>query len=117
MRITALVSLAAAVLAIADASPLKFPPRHGHAVPLTRNPNYKHNTQAQIAKMNGRYGNMRAVTNGTVPLVNVQHDIEYYGTVSVGTPAQNVKLDFDTVSDGGTISFFVSACSAIELNM
>ncbi|KAF8923616.1 hypothetical protein BGZ47_004616, partial [Haplosporangium gracile] len=108
MRITALVSLAAAVLAIADASPLKFSPKHGHAVPLSRNPNYKHNTQAQIAKMNARYGNVRA-TSGTVPLVNVNHDVEYYGTVSVGTPAQNVKLDFDTGSSD--IWFPSSTCT------
>jgi hypothetical protein len=55
--------------------------------------------------MNVRYGNVRAVaSNGTVPLVNVQHDIEYYGTVSVGTPAQNVKLDFDTVRKILTLS-------------
>ncbi|KAH7060203.1 rhizopuspepsin 2 precursor [Linnemannia elongata] len=109
MRITALVSLAAAVLAIADASPLKFSPKHGHAVPLTRNPNFKHNTQAQINKMSVRYGNIRAASTGTVPLVNVQHDIEYYGTVSVGTPAQNVKLDFDTGSSD--IWFPSSSCT------
>ncbi|KAF9540622.1 hypothetical protein EC957_003964 [Mortierella hygrophila] len=109
MRITALVSLAAAVLAFADASPLKFSPKHGHAVPLTRNPNYRHNTQAQINKMNARYGNIRAASTGKVPLVNVDQDIEYYGTVSVGTPAQNVKLDFDTGSSD--IWFPSSTCT------
>ncbi|KAI7819004.1 hypothetical protein BC939DRAFT_495560 [Gamsiella multidivaricata] len=103
MKITALVSLAAAVLVIAEASPLRSPPRHGHAIPLERNPNYKHNTKAQINKMNSRYGNkagtrIQAGSSGRVPLTNVKHDLEYYGSVSVGTPAQVVKLDFDTVS-------------------
>ncbi|KAF8924851.1 hypothetical protein BGZ47_003652, partial [Haplosporangium gracile] len=97
MKVTALVvSLAVAVLAVVDASPLKISPKHGHAVPLTRNPNYKHNTKAQIAKLNKRYPGVNILATGSVPLVNVHPDLEYYGTVSVGTPAQNVKLDFDT---------------------
>jgi hypothetical protein len=99
MKVTALVvSLAAAVLAVVvDASPLAISPKHGHAVPLTRNPNYKHNTKAQIAKLNKRYPGINILATGSVPLVNVHPDLEYYGTVSVGTPAQKVKLDFDTV--------------------
>ncbi|KAF9574683.1 hypothetical protein EC968_005914 [Mortierella alpina] len=32
----------------------------------------------------------------TLPLVNVPNDLEYYGSVSVGTRAQTFKLDFDT---------------------
>lgn len=102
MKITTLISLAAAVFVVAEASPLKVHPKHGHAVPLKRNPNYKHNTKAQIAKMNSRYGNKTGNrvldgSTGTVGLMNVQHDLEYYGSVSVGSPAQVFKLDFDTV--------------------
>ncbi|KAK5829326.1 rhizopuspepsin 2 precursor [Linnemannia elongata] len=110
MKVTALVvSLAVAVLAVVDASPLKISPKHGHAVPLTRNPNYKHNTKAQIAKLNKRYPGVNILATGTVPLVNVHPDLEYYGTVSVGTPAQNVKLDFDTGSSD--IWFPSSTCT------
>ncbi|KAI1315953.1 hypothetical protein EDD11_010591 [Mortierella claussenii] len=110
MKITALVSLAAAVLAITEAAPLEFQPKHGHAIPLSRNPNFKHNTKAQINKMNARYGNrVLAGSTGTVPLVNVNHDVEYYGSVSVGSPAQVFKLDFDTGSSD--IWFPSSTCN------
>jgi hypothetical protein len=103
MKITALVTLAAAVLAFTDASPIARRPHpaasSGHSVPLTRNPHFKHNTRAQMAKLNKRYPgvNILAGSSGKVPLTDVSPDLEYYGTVSVGTPAQNVKLDFDTV--------------------
>ncbi|KAF9979447.1 hypothetical protein BGZ65_006557 [Modicella reniformis] len=91
------------MFAVAGASPLRFPPKHGHAIPLERNPNYIHNTKAQIHKMSNRYGNrlrtkVLAGSTGKVPLVNVDHDTEYYGSVSVGTPAQVFKLNFDTGS-------------------
>ncbi|KAF9344489.1 hypothetical protein BGX26_004316, partial [Mortierella sp. AD094] len=100
MKITALVSLAAAVLAFADASPIHKPSHKGNAVPLTRNPHFKHNVHAQIAKLNKRYPSLQilAKSSGTVPLTDVNPDVEYYGSVSVGTPAQVVKLDFDTGS-------------------
>ncbi|KAF8975337.1 hypothetical protein BGZ46_009200 [Entomortierella lignicola] len=110
MKITVLVSLAAAVLAFAEASPIKISTKHGHAIPLSRNPNYKPNTKAQIAKMSARYGNKAlSGSTGTVPLTNVNHDVEYYGSVSVGTPAQVFKLDFDTGSSD--IWFPSSSCN------
>ncbi|KAF8921765.1 hypothetical protein BGZ58_003886, partial [Dissophora ornata] len=100
MKITALVSLAVAVLAFTEATPINRRPHPsgGHAVPLTRNPKFKHNTKAQLAKLNVRYPNLKvlAASSGHVPLTDVSNDLEYYGSVSVGTPAQVVKLDFDT---------------------
>ncbi|KAG0287597.1 hypothetical protein BGZ96_008491 [Linnemannia gamsii] len=115
MRITAFVTLAAAVLAFTDASPIARRPHpeatSGHSIPLTRNPHFKHNTRAQMAKLNKRYPgvNILAGSSGNVPLTDVSPDLEYYGTVSVGTPAQNVKLDFDTGSSD--IWFPSSACT------
>ncbi|KAF9093512.1 hypothetical protein BGX29_009899 [Mortierella sp. GBA35] len=116
MKITALVSLTAAVLAIVEASPIARRPHPSastgsHAVSLTRDPHFKHNTRAQMAKLNKRYPglNIRAASTGTVPLTDVSPDLEYYGTVSVGTPAQSVKLDFDTGSSD--IWFPSSTCT------
>ncbi|KAG0053787.1 hypothetical protein BGZ83_000422 [Gryganskiella cystojenkinii] len=109
MKITALVSLAAAVMAIAEAAPTKN--HDGHAVNLTRNPHYKPNSKAQFSKLNKRYPglNVLAASTGKVPLTDVSPDLEYYGTVAVGTPAQNFKLDFDTGSSD--IWFPSSTCT------
>ncbi|KAF8975910.1 hypothetical protein BGZ52_008490, partial [Haplosporangium bisporale] len=110
MKITALVSLAVAVLAFTEASPIDrrpHPDSNGHSVPLTIKKNYKHNGRAQLAKLAARYPQLGlqeryahlrsdAASSGHVPLTDVPTDLEYYGSVSVGTPAQVVKLDFDT---------------------
>ncbi|KAF8959107.1 hypothetical protein BGZ46_001823 [Entomortierella lignicola] len=114
MKITAFVSLAAAILAFTDATPIDrrpHPSSAGHEIPLTRNPNYKHNTKAQIAKLNKRYPGLKilAGSTGNVPLVDVPTDLEYYGSVNVGTPAQVFKLDFDTGSSD--IWFPSSTCT------
>lgn len=100
MKITALVSLTVALLAFSGAAPINRRPRgtshivrKGHPVPLTRNPRFKHNTPAQMAKLNHRYPGINITgSSGKVPLTDVRPDLEYYGTVSVGTPAQDVKL-------------------------
>ncbi|KAF8939948.1 extracellular aspartic proteinase [Dissophora ornata] len=107
MKITAFLTLAAAVLALTEAAPNP----NGHSVPLTRNPHFKHNTKAQIAKLNKRYPslNILAASTGKVPLTNVNPDLEYYGSVSIGSPAQVVKLDFDTGSSD--IWFPSSTCA------
>ncbi|KAF9170916.1 hypothetical protein BGX21_008267 [Mortierella sp. AD011] len=118
MKITALVSLAVAVLAITEANPINRRPRpnsNGHEVQLTRNPNFKHNTKAQINKLNKRYPGLKILatatsgSTGSVPLTDVDPDLEYYGSVSVGTPAQVFKLDFDTGSSD--IWFPSSTCT------
>ncbi|KAF9434138.1 1,3-beta-glucanosyltransferase [Entomortierella beljakovae] len=112
MKFTTLIPLAVAVLAFVDAIPINRRPhgaRKGHAVGLSRNPHFKHNTRAQMNKLNHRYPGINILSAGTVPLTDVSPDLEYYGTVSIGTPAQDVKLDFDTGSSD--IWFPSSACT------
>ncbi|KAG0053786.1 hypothetical protein BGZ83_000421 [Gryganskiella cystojenkinii] len=119
MKITALVSLAVAVLAVTEAGPINRRPHSaGHSVSITRREGYKPNPKAQFAKIHARYGthvlkssktSNFSKSSGTVPLTDVGPDSEYYGTVSVGTPAQNVKLDFDTGSSD--IWFPSSTCT------
>jgi len=98
MKTTAFITLAAAtVLAFATASPVKN--LDGHQIPLVRRENYKHNTPAQIRKLNARYPQLqiKAGSSGSEPITDVSPDLEYYGAVKIGTPAQTVQLDFDTV--------------------
>lgn len=116
MKITAFISLATAILAFTDASPINRRPHggvhsaavahKGHSIPMARNPHFKHNTKAQMAKLNKRYPGINILSSagsGAVPLTDAPTDLEYYGTVSVGTPAQQFKLDFDTVSTSSPI--------------
>ena len=94
MKISASASLA--VLALAHAAPINksFPLKNVYTIPLTRDPHFKPSTHAQIAKMNKRYPGTRILhsTTGDVPIVDVMPDLEYHGSVSVGTPAQVFKL-------------------------
>ncbi|KAG0324686.1 hypothetical protein BGZ99_001572 [Dissophora globulifera] len=111
--IAAVLSLAVASLAITDAAPSPI----GHAVPLIRNVHHKKNFHAQIAKLAHRYPELKLNTNATmslaatggVPLTDVGPDSEYYGQVSIGSPAQKVLLDFDTGSSD--IWFPTSTCT------
>ncbi|KAF9901337.1 hypothetical protein EC991_006264 [Linnemannia zychae] len=101
MILIALLSLTITAAAVASASPINLANRTAtYAVPLLRNPHFKPNVQAQVAKLNKRYPDLKimAGSTGRVPLTDVFPDLEYYGTVSVGTPAQPLKLNFDTGS-------------------
>lgn len=103
----ALVAMALAVEAAPSGKKL--------SIPLARNENYKPSAKRAIAKAKAKYGAKHAINplkhvpagalnhdlearSGSVPVTDYENDIEYYGTISVGTPGQNLKIDFDTGS-------------------
>ncbi|KAG0345936.1 Type I transmembrane sorting receptor [Podila humilis] len=102
MKIISLVTLAFALLIFSDANPIGRRPRPnnaGHSVPVFCKANYKQSGRAQPAKLSARYSQLgldtrfptlrnNAATSGRVPLTDVDNDLEYYGSVSVGIPAQ-----------------------------
>ncbi|KAF9574925.1 hypothetical protein EC968_004926 [Mortierella alpina] len=112
MKISAVATLA--IFALAQAAPINktSPLKNAYVIPLTRDPRFMPSARAQIAKMHARYPGTRILkgTTGKIPLTDVKLDLEYYGSVSVGTPAQVFKLNFDTGSSD--IWFPSTTCKA-----
>ncbi|KAG0163389.1 hypothetical protein DFQ28_011755 [Apophysomyces sp. BC1034] len=103
MKITACI---AALLAVATFSTEAAPVKNGNDklhVPLETNPHFKRNATAAVLKARAKFHKHLVSTvsdssSGTIPMTDYQNDVEYYGTIEVGTPAQSLKLDFDTGS-------------------
>ncbi|CAO3683166.1 unnamed protein product [Umbelopsis vinacea] len=83
----------------------------GTIVKLVTNPNFRPSASAQIYRVvqnklrhfdQAKIVNIKAAigvsAEGNVPVTDDGTDVEYYANVSVGTPKQNFKLDFDTGS-------------------
>ena len=110
--VSSCVALVVMTLAV-DAAPSG---RKTLSIPLAANDNYQPDIKRALAKAYAKYG--KRIINplhgvpgnatrdggntvdgtGTVPVTDYQNDIEYYGTVKVGTPAQSLKINFDTGS-------------------
>jgi hypothetical protein len=80
-------------------------------VKLVTNPNFKPSASAQIYRVvqnklrhfdQAKVASIKAAIGvsqeGDVPVTDDGTDVEYYANVSVGTPKQTFKLDFDTGS-------------------
>ncbi|KAI9012076.1 rhizopuspepsin 2 precursor [Phycomyces nitens] len=72
-------------------------------IPLADNPSFQRNATRAVLKTRGKYYRFSNspttfANTGTVPMTDYLYDVEYYGTIKVGTPAQSLKLDFDTGS-------------------
>ncbi|KAI9261638.1 aspartic proteinase IV [Phascolomyces articulosus] len=81
---------------------------------LISNPDYIADASASVQRAQSKYAryvvsafhnNDKAAPNvnnsnnkGAIQLMESGYDLEYYGTVSVGTPSQELKLNFDTGS-------------------
>jgi len=105
MKFAFVVSIAAAILAIAESSPIshsgEMASTKGFAVPLTRNPRFQRNLKAQVAEISQRYQGPKHLTGGSgrVPVVNDGQDVEYYGVVSFGTPPKEFQMVWTMMSD------------------
>ncbi|KAL0092324.1 secreted aspartyl protease [Phycomyces blakesleeanus] len=103
MKLTASIAtlLAVTLFTITDAaSTSKAKPLHFN---LDANPSYRRNATRSVLRARGKYAShLTGLTEfsrpGAVAMADYENDIEYYGNVKVGTPAQTLKLNFDTGS-------------------
>ncbi|ORZ07621.1 rhizopuspepsin 4 precursor [Absidia repens] len=116
MKISLCIALLATTATLLNAAPTE----KTLSFPLSANPNYKPNPKNAVLKARAKYYKHLTSVNaqgedGSVPMTDDSNDLEYYGTVEVGTPPQKLKLDFDTgSSDLWFSSTLCSGCSGSQ---
>ncbi|CAO3619087.1 unnamed protein product [Cunninghamella blakesleeana] len=115
MKLTACATLLLATATLLNAAPAKKTKSFG----LTNNPDYKPDPVRDLYKAKAKYakylGGVSSFDTGSVPVTDHLYDVEYFGEVSVGTPAQKLKLNFDTgSSDLWFASTLCSSCGTVQ---
>ncbi|KAI9301113.1 rhizopuspepsin precursor-like protein [Cunninghamella echinulata] len=114
MKLTACATLLLATAALLDAAPAKKSVSFG----LSNNPNYKPDPVRDLYRAKAKYAKyLGGVSSfgGSVPVTDHLYDVEYYGSVEVGTPPQKLNLNFDTgSSDLWFASTLCSSCGTVQ---